>query len=225
MKSISGLFLLLFFSQPLLAQIDLYASVVGSDKTTVTAGQYNVDVYLSYREVNKKAVGAFKSGVYLSQNRTFEKDLDIDLKSSATTMSAGTSSVNLSFYVNIPSTILWPSGTVYILHVLDVDGVIAETDETNNVAVSGAINYTSSITGLHAETESASSLQLYPNPAVDYLEIGGVEVQEVKIFDLHDKLVLSSTSSSVALSSLRVGLYVAHVLTPKGTMVKRFVKK
>ena len=71
------------------------------------------------------------------------------------------------------------------------------------------------------------SMQLYPNPANDYIIVSGM-TGELTISSLTGQVVTSQeivTATTIDLSSLEAGVYTATVMGDKGTSTKRFVVK
>lgn len=77
------------------------------------------------------------------------------------------------------------------------------------------------------------NVDLYPNPALDVLEIHTTEedniIQAVELYDMYGKLIqiknANDLSIEINLSDYVSGMYLARVLTGKGVMVKKFVKQ
>ncbi|WP_421895785.1 cadherin domain-containing protein [Marinoscillum sp.] len=63
-------------------------------------------------------------------------------------------------------------------------------------------------------------LVVYPNPTKGMLNIMGVEVEEVKIFDTSGRLVLTDTSAQVDLTNLNAGVYLIELLDKSGQVSK-----
>ena len=114
-------------------------------------------------------------------------------------------------------TIYWPSGTIDVL---------------NNV------NINSTLTVIEGQTLSVSSLELseiniYPNPADDFITIDTINSLEgaiISIFDINGRRVLNykqnANSNKVDVSSLSIGEYIIRVVTSDGLMAsKKLIKK
>lgn len=114
-------------------------------------------------------------------------------------------------------TIYWPSGTIDVL---------------NNV------NINSTLTVIEGQTLSVSSLELseiniYPNPADDFITIDTINSLEgaiISIFDINGRRVLNykqnANSNKVDVSSLSIGEYIIRVVTADGLMAsKKLIKK
>lgn len=77
------------------------------------------------------------------------------------------------------------------------------------------------------------NVDLYPNPALDVLEIHTTEedniIQAVELYDMYGKLIqiknANDLSIEINLSDYVSGMYLARILTGKGVMVKKFVKQ
>lgn len=73
-------------------------------------------------------------------------------------------------------------------------------------------------------------VSVYPNPVVDQLNISSKQnIKEVKIFNVNGQLVLNTkannNTTSVNVSSLKSGVYVAQITTDKGTETIKVIKK
>lgn len=118
-----------------------------------------------------------------------------------------------------------PSGT-YVWGVwLDSGEEITEPDETNNFRIiNNTINWNSS---LEIESnESASALNVSPNPVSSYLNIGVKEPTSIKIMNVSGATVstqrLSPGSNSIDVSDLTNGIYFLRTETGA---TKKFVKE
>lgn len=77
------------------------------------------------------------------------------------------------------------------------------------------------------------NVDLYPNPALDVLEIHTTEedniIQVVGLYDVYGKLLhtknANNSSIEINISDYVSGIYVARILTGKGVRVKMFVKQ
>lgn len=70
----------------------------------------------------------------------------------------------------------------------------------------------------------------YPNPVIDQLNISSKQnIQEVRIFNVNGQLVLNTkvnnNATSVNVSSLKTGVYIAQITTDKGTETIKVIKK
>ncbi len=73
-------------------------------------------------------------------------------------------------------------------------------------------------------------VQVYPNPVVNELNLTSDQnIQEVKIFSAAGQLIqtskLNGKSTSVNVSALKAGVYVAQILTEKGVQTVKVLKK
>ncbi|MEY3238328.1 MAG: hypothetical protein RI883_2429 [Bacteroidota bacterium] len=58
---------------------------------------------------------------------------------------------------------------------------------------------------------SDAKFTVYPNPTIDFLNVDGVNVESVKVFDLNGRMVLSETTNKVDVSALQPGIYTVLV--------------
>lgn len=76
------------------------------------------------------------------------------------------------------------------------------------------------------------AISIYPNPVGDFIYINSLDVLEIKflfIYDLQGRKVsnknLVKSTEEVNISELRSGVYILEVITNKGTLTKKIVKK
>ncbi len=86
---------------------------------------------------------------------------------------------------------------------------------------------------LQNREQSAKSIldvSLYPSPTTGNITIQSPEskVQSVEVYDIYGKrlrtTIINSVSTDINVSDLAAGIYVAHILTDKGSINKKFVK-
>ena len=75
--------------------------------------------------------------------------------------------------------------------------------------------------------ENASNIEMsvYPNPATDYVMVNAEGLQEVNVLDLNGRVLSTTTSSKVDLSTLSAGVYFVRVITENGTATEKIVKE
>jgi hypothetical protein len=67
-------------------------------------------------------------------------------------------------------------------------------------------------------------VQVYPNPATDQIFINGVKDTRVSIYSVDGKLVKSIesfTGTAIDVSELRNGIYVLHITTSDGNVIRK----
>ena len=73
---------------------------------------------------------------------------------------------------------------------------------------------------------SASNVNLYPNPATDYIVISGIDIQTVRIHTATGRLVGKYEEDRIDVSGLQSGVYHAIVTTQDGkNIAKTFIKQ
>ena len=104
-------------------------------------------------------------------------------------------------------TVYWPSGTVDVL---------------NNISVNQTLEITEGQT-LSAQVTELNQIIVFPNPAIDYVEIKSdynLEGAIISLFDLNGRRVINykntGASNLVDLSSLSVGEYILRVISSEG---------
>ena len=113
-------------------------------------------------------------------------------------------------------TIYWPSGTVDIM---------------NNVSVNQSLVITEGQT-LSTEISSLNQISVFPNPAINSIEIKSdysLENAIISVFDLNGRRVLNyknvGGSNLVDLSSLSIGEYILRVISFEGNIYSTKVLK
>jgi len=74
-------------------------------------------------------------------------------------------------------------------------------------------------------THDSQLITISPNPAGDHLEISGVPVLGTKLYHLSGQLILESRHQRLDLSAVTPGLYLVHIETPYGLMVRKIIRR
>ena len=113
-------------------------------------------------------------------------------------------------------TIYWPSGTV---------------DVMNNVSVNQSLVITEGQT-LSTEVSGLNQINVFPNPAINSIEIKSdysLEIAIISVFDLNGRRVLNyknvEGSNLIDLSSLSIGEYILRVISFEGNIYSTKVLK
>ena len=76
------------------------------------------------------------------------------------------------------------------------------------------------------------SVSLYPNPTSQYVDVlskDGITILNVEVYDMYGKLLLRSEVTEnpkrVNVSELASGVYLMRVVTDRGRVTKRFVRR
>ncbi|MBP5365269.1 MAG: thiol protease/hemagglutinin PrtT [Bacteroidales bacterium] len=110
-------------------------------------------------------------------------------------------------------------GTIYvrIYHPWGQKGVYyfyADISRTQNTAISSI--------------DVQSEISVYPNPAVDYLNINLSDyctISNIVIYDHQGRQVLTSSDTRINVSALNKGIYIVEIRTDKGTAHRKFTKQ
>ena len=73
-------------------------------------------------------------------------------------------------------------------------------------------------------TDISDEVKLYPNPTKDFIEIEGVEVTEVKVYNVIGQLIKETKDNVLDLSDQEAGTYIIKVITPSETITKQIIK-
>ena len=113
-------------------------------------------------------------------------------------------------------TIYWPSGTV---------------DVMNNVSVNQSLVITEGQT-LSTEISSLNQISVFPNPAINSIEIKSdysLENAIISVFDLNGRRVLNykneAGSNFVDLSNLSMGEYILRIISSEGNIYSTKILK
>lgn len=81
------------------------------------------------------------------------------------------------------------------------------------------------ITSVSTENELFNSVQIYPNPANEFISIVSAEkIEAISLFDMTGKrLLFAEKTDKIDISSFTKGIYVLEVVTSKGKFVKKVV--
>ena len=74
-------------------------------------------------------------------------------------------------------------------------------------------------------TDISDEVKLYPNPTKDFIEIEGVEVTEVKVYNVIGQLIKETKDNVLDLSDQEAGTYIIKVITPSRIITKQIIKK
>ncbi len=82
------------------------------------------------------------------------------------------------------------------------------------------------ITGINTQIADKSHILIYPNPASNYFNIQGNELNEIKIYDINGKLVFSNklnnaSSASVDCSNVEQGFYFICITDSKSNITNK----
>lgn len=79
-----------------------------------------------------------------------------------------------------------------------------------NAAISEEISFTVTQSTANID-ENILTYNVYPNPTTDFINIDGVDVQSVKVFDMSGQIVLNGSSNKIDVSNLQNGFYTLLV--------------
>lgn len=74
------------------------------------------------------------------------------------------------------------------------------------------------------ELNEALDITIYPNPAMDRINISVSGNVQISIMDMNGKQVLSSNNKTIDVSALAKGIYFIHVSNEKGSAVKKLIR-
>ena len=70
---------------------------------------------------------------------------------------------------------------------------------------------------------NASQINIYPNPANNYISVSCKNFKQVEIFDINNKILLKSLNPIINISGLPSGLYFVRVYSNRGFFNKKLI--
>jgi hypothetical protein len=104
-----------------------------------------------------------------------------------------------------------------------VNGSVVSGNTTNQLQITAtsATNVVVNLgTVLSASFGDKVNFSVYPNPTVDFLNIDGVEIVNVKIYNTNGQLVKQSTNNKIDVSTLSKGTYFVEVNGAKAYLLR-----
>lgn len=102
------------------------------------------------------------------------------------------------------------------LQLLDKAGNVLATEPIDNIH---KIVFSNESTAL--ENVVKGSIVVYPNPTQDMLYIKGIDIQTLRVYDLHGRVLQSTEGTQISVENLPKGAYLLQI----GTQVVRFIKQ
>ena len=122
------------------------------------------------------------------------------------------------------------------------EDLITEMEYTDNISGGGRLNY--HVLAVYSDGETSKSYNIvyceqtegvdenggetaviiYPNPTNGTVTIDGLEVAEVKVYNVLGQLVKESKENVIDLSEQQAGIYIIKVITPSGVITKQIIK-
>lgn len=96
----------------------------------------------------------------------------------------------------------------------------------NSTVDLGAFEFNSTLSNKDFDVQK-ENLRLYPNPTSNVLniEVNNFQIENIEIYDVLGKQILSTTQTEINVSHLNNGIYLLKAKTTLGEVVKRFVKQ
>ena len=179
---------------------------------------------------DKPPMVVLNAGVVTTHDKTIV--VSVKFNEEVTGLTAGDFSVGNGSANNLME---WVSGKEYTIEVTanNPGEVIVElpggavTDLTGNPNPFAEVSFTYEEL-LDINEINDSGFKLYPNPVTDQLNIVSETEARIIIIDLHGRVVLDMENvleKTIDVSTLPEGLYTMKVITNKGVMIDKFVKK
>lgn len=104
------------------------------------------------------------------------------------------------------------------------EGEVTLSDQDLDLDIELATDYTG------FETLPAHTLKLYPNPAIDQVQVEtDREILSVRLYDITGRLMLSkeprATKTMLSVNGMPVGIYILNVQTTEGTLIRKLSVK
>lgn len=102
------------------------------------------------------------------------------------------------------------------MQLVSHDGVVLAQEAISNIR-----KITFAEAGSAVENVEGNNLiVVYPNPTQDILQVKGIEIQDLRVYDLQGRLLKTGNGAQVNVGNLAEGTYLLQV----GTQVVRFIK-
>ncbi|MEI8087225.1 MAG: DUF2271 domain-containing protein [Paludibacter sp.] len=75
------------------------------------------------------------------------------------------------------------------------------------------------------EVKSGNLYSIYPNPTKSEVYVDGIDVRGIDIYSNSGKSIIKTKQQKINLSHLPNGIYLAHIITDKGVIVKKITKE
>lgn len=106
-----------------------------------------------------------------------------------------------------------------------VDNEIQLVDKLGNILATEMIGNVQKITFVESATDidnvQPNEIMIYPNPSHDIIHVDGIKPTDLRVFDLHGRMLLAEQGNQITVSSLPMGTYLLQI----GTQVVRFIKQ
>ena len=125
-----------------------------------------------------------------------------------------------------------PSGNYYVIIRVTINGFNEDDVQDNNSTCLSDPIIVENTTGT-TEIEGAETLNIYPNPVINVLNIEyeqtkPIENRKVEIFDMTGQLLLEATcpenSTRIDFSRYCPGVYILRIDSGKGVVTRKFIK-
>jgi len=131
------------------------------------------------------------------------------------------------------SNYVWSLGPEYTEHFVKISAenlnfgvnVIRVTATTiNNCTDSDQVTVTLK-EGVNAKIEKAETFYVYPNPTTGIIKINGENIENVRLYDSLGRLMLSTESDAIDISSFANGIYTLKISTQDNSYLTKIVKQ
>ena len=122
----------------------------------------------------------------------------------------------------------------YDVNNLDESDVNIEWDSTGTTIAFGdsVYYYFQAVTGMNNLVAQQVSLNVYPNPAANYITVESnsiAEDQTISVYNIQGQLItqqkILQAKTNIDISAFEKGIYVVKVNNAKGLEVRKFVKE
>ncbi len=130
---------------------------------------------------------------------------------------AGTQGSSVAFYKIISGGHTWP-GSPYVIGVTNEDFNASEKIWLffRNYKLNQFVGIT--------ELSDNSTIDMYPNPCTDILNVNGEKIRTVKIVDINGRVVIETNKKQIDISLLAKGIYSVIFISENNSSVKKLVK-
>ncbi len=199
----------------------------GFSNTDNVAGTYNYTTYSgTFTGTIVTTVDAY--GTFIANIGTFPNATNVTRLKTVINIS-----LNYGFFTNV-GTITQTTYSYYSDNIFQ-NYPVFRTATTSALVPLASIDQTDTTMEIYSATllktdtfTKYSTIQIAPNPVVDFLNIQTDKDQKilsVSVSDLNGRIVLNSNlENAINVSSLQKGIYIATITTDKGTFSKKMIK-
>ena len=213
------------------ALTSLHAHNISIPSLDVSTNTALIDFSVNNTSINSLDISTNTALIYLQTQNTSLNNLDVSANIELTYLRVNNTSINsLDVSTNTVLTTFYATDTPNLDCITVADEVVAmaSTGIYANWEKDLDCIYSEDCDALSVLEFETSKVYVGPNPIKDELDIvlnNLTVLNNVSLFDITGKLILTSTSTNISTSHIETGLYLVKITTDKGSFTKKLVKK